>query len=252
MNTEGHMTMINTPRARGDVRDRTTSTRKIDATASHNNDVGLNHAEDGSAGVLSGHFRRSTSLDESDACRRRVALAVARAKQGDREALRYLYVQYADNVYGYIASILRDEHEAEDVTQHVFAKLMAVLPKYEQRAAPFTSWLLRLAHNAALDHLRRRLPTPAEEVRGPDERIDRGRSENVQVISHALAALPEDQRTVVVLRHLVGLTPGEIAERLGRTENSIHGLHHRGRRALQSHLRQLECAPVTAPSRVAA
>jgi RNA polymerase sigma-70 factor (ECF subfamily) len=43
----------------------------------------------------------------------------------------------------------------------------------------------------------------------------------------------------------VGLTPGEIAERLGRTENSIHGLHHRGRRAVQQELRRLECGPAT-------
>jgi RNA polymerase sigma-70 factor (ECF subfamily) len=67
----------------------------------------------------------------------------------------------------------------------------------------------------------------------------------VPVVGEALAALPEDQRTVVVLRHLVGLTPGEIAERLGRSENSIHGLHHRGRRAAQQELRRLECGPVT-------
>jgi RNA polymerase sigma-70 factor, ECF subfamily len=56
---------------------------------------------------------------------------------------------------------------------------------------------------------------------------------------------------VVVLRHVVGLTPGEIAERLGRSENSIHGLHHRGRRALQSQLRQLDCAPATTRRRAA-
>src|SRR3954454_16304445 len=60
------------------------------------------------SGVLSGRFRRSTTLDESQACRRRVALAVTRAKQGDREALRFLYVQYADNVYGYVVSLVRD------------------------------------------------------------------------------------------------------------------------------------------------
>jgi RNA polymerase sigma-70 factor, ECF subfamily len=203
-----------------------------------------------SAGVLEGRFRRSTSLDESDACRRRVARAIARAKQGDREALRYLYVQYADNVYGYVASIVKDEHEAEDITQMVFAKLMTKLVKYEPRQVPFTSWLLRLAHNAALDHLRRRLPTPAEEVRSPDERVD-GSSDDAQIVGQALAALPEDQRTVVVLRHVVGLTPGEIAERLGKSENSIHGLHHRGRRALQSQLRQLECAPATTRRRAA-
>ena len=203
-----------------------------------------------SAGVLEGRFRRSTSLDESDACRRRVARAIARAKQGDREALRYLYVQYADNVYGYVASIVKDEHEAEDITQMVFAKLMTKLAQYEQRQVPFTSWLLRLAHNAALDHLRRRLPTPAEEVRSPDERVE-GSSDDAQIVGQALAALPEDQRTVVVLRHVVGLTPGEIAERLGKSENSIHGLHHRGRRALQSQLRQLECAPATTRRRAA-
>jgi RNA polymerase sigma-70 factor (ECF subfamily) len=225
---------------------RTESTRKAKKSMRNEFHAGLNHAEDGSAGVLTGRFRRSTSMDESDACRRRVALAVTRAKQGDREALRYLYVQYADNVYGYVASIVKDEHEAEDITQLVFAKLMTVLPKYEQRKVPFTSWLLRLAHNAALDHLRRRVPMPVDEVRSPEERADRGPSDDVQIVGQALATLPEDQRTVVVLRHLVGLTPGEIAERLGRSENSIHGLHHRGRRAVQRELRRLECGPVVA------
>jgi RNA polymerase sigma-70 factor, ECF subfamily len=228
---------------------RTTSTRKVEEM---NSTVNLRHAEDSSSGVLSGRFRRSTSLDESELGRRRISAAVVRAKRGDREALRFLYVQYADNVYGYVASILKDEHEAEDVTQLVFAKLMTVLPKYEQRQVPFTAWLLRLAHNAALDHLRRRVPTPVDEVRSADERVDRGPSDDVQVVGQALAALPEDQRTVVVLRHLVGLTPGEIAERLGRSENSIHGLHHRGRRAAQQELRRLECAPVTGAGEQAA
>jgi RNA polymerase sigma-70 factor (ECF subfamily) len=217
-----------------------------------NNTMRLHHAERESAGVLSGCFRRSTKLDESDASRRRVALAVARAKQGDGEALRFLYVEFADNVYGYVVSLVKDVHEAEDITQLVFAKLMKVLPKYEQREAAFSSWLMRLAHNMAYDHLRRRIPTPAEEVRSPHIEVDRRPSDDMQVVGSALAALPEDQRTVVVLRHLVGLTPIEIAERLGRSENSIHGLHHRGRRALQSQLRQLECAPVTAPARAAA
>src|SRR4051794_2703717 len=205
----------------------------------------FSYAEDASSGVLSGRFRRCTTLDDSELCRRRVAAAVARAKQGDREALRYLYVQYADNVYGYVASIVKDEHEAEDITQLVFAKLMTVLPKYEQRKVPFTSWLLRLAHNAALDHLRRRVPTPVDEVRSPEERVETGPSSDVPVVGQALAALPEDQRTVMVLRHLVGLTPGEIAKRLGRSENSIHGLHHRGRRAVQQELRRLEGGPGT-------
>jgi RNA polymerase sigma-70 factor, ECF subfamily len=48
------------------------------------------------------------------------------------------------------------------------------------------------------------------------------------------------------MRHVIGLSPGEIAEQLGRSESSIHGLHHRGRRALQEELRRLGSAPSTA------
>jgi RNA polymerase sigma-70 factor (ECF subfamily) len=61
----------------------------------------------------------------------------------------------------------------------------------------------------------------------------------------ALATLPEEQRQVVVMRHLIGLTPGEIAGKLGRTEPSIHGLHHRGRGAVKEELGRLEAAPAT-------
>jgi len=62
-------------------------------------------------------------------------------------------------------------------------------------------------------------------------------------LEQALESLPEEQRHVVMLRHLVGLTPGEIAERMGRTESSIHGLHHRARQALKSELMALDCGP---------
>ena len=93
-----------------------------------------------------------------------VALAVARAQAGDREAMRYLYLRYCDNVYGYVCTIVRDEHEAEDVTQQVFAKLLTALARYEERSSPFASWLLKVAHNTALDHLRTRRVKPDGEV----------------------------------------------------------------------------------------
>ena len=86
-------------------------------------------------------------------------------QEGDQEALRFLYLRYADNVYGYVASIVRDDYEAEDVTQHVFAKLMTTLPKYEQREVPFAAWILRVARNVAVDHMRQRRAIPCEEVR---------------------------------------------------------------------------------------
>src|ERR1700753_3826044 len=105
-------------------------------------------------------FRSRTSLDESAETREKTRLAVARAKQGDEEALRYLYVSYSHNIYGYVRSIVRDDHEAEDVTQHVFAKLMSTLVKYDDRGVPFFAWLLRLARNVAIDSLRANRVTP--------------------------------------------------------------------------------------------
>ena len=62
-------------------------------------------------------------------------------------------------------SLLRDDHEAEDVTQHVFAKLMTNLHKYEPREVPFSAWILRVARNVAVDHMRQRRAIPCEEVR---------------------------------------------------------------------------------------
>ena len=197
------------------------------------------------AGVLTGSFRRTARLVDDEAGTRAVNQAVVRAKQGDREALRYLYVHYADHVFGYVASIVRDDHEAEDVTQHVFAKLLTHIHKYEQRSVPFTAWIIRLAHNASIDHLRSRRAVLAPEVFGADDRASDGDDERSRGLRDAIAALPEEQRDVVVLRHVVGLTPGEIADRLGRTESSVHGLHHRGRAALRSELQRLELAPST-------
>lgn len=204
-----------------------------------------------SVNAKSGFQARGASA-ESEHGRRMVARAIARAKEGDADAMRFLYIRYSDNVYGYVRSIVRDEFDAEDITQHVFAKLMTVLVKYDQRAVPFLGWLLRLSHNAAIDHLRSRRATPAEEIFGPDSRIDDDGTERSATLQEALSSLPTEQRDVVLMRHLFGLTPGEIAERTGRTESSVHGLHHRGRRALQAELLRLKSAPSTAGALAAA
>src|SRR5918994_1873442 len=184
-----------------------------------------------------GRFRRRRTLDHSPEAERLVVAAVVRARDGDDDALRYLYLRYADNVYGYVCSIVRDEYEAEDVTQHIFAKLMTSLARYEPRVVPFSAWILRVAHNAAIDHVRTRRPVPVEEVR-PDDAADDGDGgrERFADLRLALAALPAEQRDVIVLRFLVGLTPGEVAERMGRSEDAVHGLQHRGRRRLRSEM----------------
>jgi len=177
---------------------------------------------------------------------RLVQQAVARAQAGDQEGLHFLYVRFAPDVQRYVNSVVHDHHEAEDITQNVFAKLMTAIGKYQRREVPFAAWILRVARNAALDHMRARRAIPAEEVRVADVGqaqigIDRG-----QDLRQALEQLPVDQREVLVLRHIVGLTPVEIATTLGRTESSVHGLHHRGRRSLQANLVALGAEPVVA------
>ena len=192
-------------------------------------------------------FRMRAAAAESPQAARATRLAVARAKQGDRDALRHLYVRYADNVYSYVSSIVRNHHEAEDVTQQVLAKLTDSLAHYEDRGAPFLSWLVRLARNAAIDQLRSRraipVAEPVLETDASDETTSRDRRDSLR---SALATLPEDQREIIVLRHLGGLAPAEIAARLGRSESAINGLHHRGRRALRAELIRLGAGPVTA------
>src|SRR3712207_5099413 len=103
-----------------------------------------------------GRFRRRRTIEQSPRSEQLVVDAAVRAKAGDQDALRFLYLRYADNVYGYVCSIVRDEHDAEDVTQQVFAKLSGALGRYEPRAVPFSAWILRVAHNAAIDFVRAR------------------------------------------------------------------------------------------------
>jgi RNA polymerase sigma-70 factor, ECF subfamily len=170
--------------------------------------------------------------------------AIARAKEGDPSALDFLYVRYADDVCGYVQSIVRDRFEAEDITQTLFSKLLTKIRRYEQREVPFSAWILRVARNAALDHIRSRRMVPVEDVRISDAGQDEIRFDRYSSLRDALAQLPEQQREVLVLRHVAGLTPLEIARHMRKTESSVHGLHHRGRGALQAALRELEAAPV--------
>jgi RNA polymerase sigma-70 factor (ECF subfamily) len=169
---------------------------------------------------------------------------LAQAGCGDPEALSQLYRQYAPGVFSYVRRMLVNEYDAQDVTQQVFVKLATCLDKYDARRADFSAWMLRVAHNAAVDHLRKqrtalmREPVEADGVvtEGPDP-------DHVRSLRETFAALSEPQRDVLLLREVVGLTPREVAQRLGKSEAAVNTCHHRARRAAVRQLRSLGMAP---------
>lgn len=197
----------------------------------------------GDCGSDSGQTARSR--EELRLSRGRERRAIAQLKRGDVDALHFLFVLHSQDVYRVINAVVRNHHEAEDIMQGVFAKLPRAIQRYEERAVPFGAWISRVAKNASLDFVRARRQIPVEEVRIADTGQAQFGHERGQDLRAALEQLPEAQRQVLAMRHIIGLAPHEIAERLGKSEPSIHGLHHRGRAALKEILGEMGSAPTT-------
>src|SRR3954462_2208410 len=153
----------------------------------------------------------------------RTRRVVRAARAGDREAMGELYVLHAPAVHAHVLRVLKDVDDADDVTQQVFAKLLTGLNRYRPGEAPFIVWVLRVARNAAIDHLRQVRAVPVDEVDERCARDDRAAEEVRAALRAALAALPQEQREVLLLTHLVGLSPHEIAATLGCTVRAVHG-----------------------------
>jgi RNA polymerase sigma-70 factor, ECF subfamily len=190
-------------------------------------------------------YRRRRQLDHPPDAEALVNAATARARDGDEDALRLLYLLYADNVFGYVLAIVHDEHDAEDITSEVYSRLPRALTHYRVSGTPFVAWLLRVARNAALDHLRAQRSVPLAEVPA-SARSELHAHERLDDLRAALEALPDDQRQVMVLRLIAGLTPGEVADRLGRSIDAVHALQHRARRRLRDELTRAGWAPTSA------
>lgn len=87
--------------------------------------------------------------------------AIAAAKAGDPEAIHFLYVRFSPDVLRYVDSFVSDHHEAEAITQSVFAKLAKAIGGYELRGVPFAVWILEVARDTALDQMRARALDPS-------------------------------------------------------------------------------------------
>jgi RNA polymerase sigma-70 factor (ECF subfamily) len=159
----------------------------------------------------------------------------ARVSGGDEGALGVLYDRYSRAVYSLILRMVRDQQAAEDLTQDVFLRVWQQAGTYSREKGRFVSWILGIAHNAAVDELRRRKARPQQVYEDPaatrsfldmadgspglDELALNGVRR--EAIVEALALLPRDQREVIELAYFGGHTQSQIAVLTGQPLGTI-------------------------------
>lgn len=169
---------------------------------------------------------------------------IARSAAGDFDAYDQLVGVYEDRVYQVAFRVTGNREDAWDAAQEAFLNAFRSLPRF-RGASAFSTWLHRITVNAALDLVRRRPPQPhlpleSVAVSGGDEPDDAATRSDVQRRIHrAIASLPVEQRVVVVLRDLQGLSYEEIAAALRIPAGTVRSRLSRGREALRKHLADL-------------
>jgi RNA polymerase sigma-70 factor (ECF subfamily) len=173
--------------------------------------------------------------------RRREAALVRAAQRGDAAAFEELFRAYWPMAHRAAWLILRDAALAEDVAQEAFVAAGGALDRFDRRR-PFGPWLRTIVARRAIDvartvAVRREVGDEAlaalHAATAPDE------SPDAEVL-RALAALPLDQRAVIVLRHLLGMGPGEIARVLDLPRGTVNSRLRRGLDALRPVLEEEE------------
>ncbi|MBL8161858.1 MAG: sigma-70 family RNA polymerase sigma factor [Anaerolineae bacterium] len=169
---------------------------------------------------------------------------IARAKTGDREAVSTLYEGYTQAIFRYISYRVETDALAEDLTAEVFLRMVRGLPKYEDSGAPFGAWLYRIAATQIAEHYRRKRRAPAEPISDsqPSDDTDpfgkSAKAEERERLRTALAALPADYQTLLVMRFMQELSHETVAQVLNKSEGAIRVMQHRALKALAQQLGQ--------------
>lgn len=174
---------------------------------------------------------------------------IHRAQAGDPAAFDVMVDDYGPRLYGYLYRLVGSRHDAEDLLQELFVRVVKTIGRYEHDGR-FEGWLFRIATNLVRDRVRRQTSTLPAKVSDADGEYlsgvpaDRELSdpscrlvltEEVDRLQRALGRLSEAEREVVMLRHFSGLSFREIADLMGTPLGTALARAHRG---LQ-HLRQL-------------
>jgi RNA polymerase sigma-70 factor (ECF subfamily) len=159
------------------------------------------------------------------------AALVRAAQRGSQAAVAELFARHWDAAYRAAYWIVHDAAAAEDIAQEAFLAALGALDRFD-RGRPFAPWLRRVVANRAIDHARARaarrevgIEAAAGRAAPPVEPVD-------QELLAALAELPVDQRAVVVMRHVLGCTPRQVATALDLPVGTVNSRLRRGLDAL--------------------
>ena len=174
---------------------------------------------------------------------------VARSIGGDADSFNQLILRWERPIYALAYRTIGREDDARDVCQETFLRAFRALPGFRGQAK-FSSWLYRIALNLCRDWIRRERRTgfvqPPEDVdlmdlvaaAEPSESIEDlvARNDQVRAVERAMALLPEDQRTAIVLKEYHGLTFQEIADLLGCPLSTVKTRLYQGLSVLRREL----------------
>jgi RNA polymerase sigma-70 factor, ECF subfamily len=188
-------------------------------------------------GVMKGSRRRSRDVTET------LAAEATRAPNEADVAFEELYRRSRDDVYAYVAGLLRDRSAAEDVTAQAFERAYRRRRTYNPRRGSRRAWLFGIARNAALDELRRRRRRARLAADPEDEglaALDEGAEAAIRraALRAAIGSLSPRERELVALKFFAGLTNAEIATAIGASESNagtkLHRVVEKLRRAMDS------------------
>ncbi len=163
-----------------------------------------------------------------------------RIADGDNQAYRTMMTLHLNPLYRFSVRLLGSPEEAEEVIQETFLRAWQNAAEYAPRAR-LTTWLHRIAHNLAIDRLRKRRDGSSDALeqlqssQRPSELLER--KQLALRVQGAIAELPERQRAALLLVHEQGLSGSEAAEVLGCKLDALESLLARARRKLRDQLR---------------
>jgi len=171
---------------------------------------------------------------------------IQRAQQGEPDVVGALYERYQRGIFRFLYYRVGDQQTAEDLTSEVFLRMIEKISNYSDRKLSFQSWLFQIARNLSIDHYRKMNVQKnvqleddfAEQRDGPLELI--AHELTSEKLYRALVKLPENQRDVIVMRFIVGMPIGEVAQTLHKSNDSIKGLQRRALLALRDILVEWE------------